>query len=213
MHAGFDIGGLFWVVVVVASIIGQIMKAAKKHTDAAPGSPAAPRPNRPAGGAPAQDLEEFLRNLMGEQAPRRAPPPMPAPAEEPAPELSPSWNKPSPAYRSATKSPTVAPRSATAEPPPARHQGKRAYRAVSAAPSPRPAPARAEAELRRPEPAAVPMGTRPAFPVSAHRNKIVEALNAEVHRQVKTPDALRAALLLREILGPPIALRRMNQIP
>ncbi len=214
MRAGFDISGLFWLVVIAASIIGQIMKAAKKHTDAAPGSPSAPRPDRPSSGEPAQELEEFLRNLMGEQAPRAEPPPVLRPAPRPAPVALPAqdpatFSKPTPAYRSAT-----------AAPPPSSRPEKRAYMPLPAVPAPREARARvslkAEAQRAAPTRAAVAAAAAAAAaaqmtrPIDAGSNKALAALTAEVHRQIKTRESLRAALLLREILGPPVGLRDMQ---
>ena len=211
MRAGIDIQGLVWLVVIVASIVGQMMKTAKKHRDAAPGSPAAPRPDQPAGGEPAQELEDFLRNLMGEQTPRSTPPPVPAPMREAAPEELPRRSKPEPSYYSATTSPTVAPRAATAEPPVIVHRPPRhAYRAVPVLqPPPRPSPV----PVRSPPAYSLPpLAQRPLVaalpPIGiAPLNKAVVALREEVRRQAKTPIALRSALLMREILGPPIGLR------
>lgn len=213
MRAGIDIQGLVWLVVILASIVGQMVKTAKKHRDAAP------MPGRPADSEPPQELEDFLRNLMGDQAPRSAPPrppPAPAPMSEAVPDEAPRRSKPEPSYRSATTSPTVASRPATAEPPvivhrPARH----AYRAVPAMqPPPRPSPV----PVRSPPAYSVPsLAQRPLAatlpPVGvAPPSKAAAALRDEVRRQVKTPGALRSALLMREILGPPVGLRDMSPI-
>jgi hypothetical protein len=71
---------------------------------------------------------------------------------------------------------------------------------------------KAEAQRTAPTRAAVAAAAAAQItrPIDAGSNKALAALTAEVQRQIKTRESLRAALLLREILGPPVGLRDMQ---
>lgn len=90
--AASDVSGLFWLVVIVVTVIAQIVKAKQQFNKSRPGQVRAPtaEPDRmpEADRTPEEELREFLRSLTGAPPARRPAPmvvPAPPPAARPAP--------------------------------------------------------------------------------------------------------------------------------
>lgn len=179
-----DIGGLIWLVVffLIARKIGSLTKKGGKTPGSDPGVP---------------DLEDFLRKLTeghnpGEMTEEKVAPPR---RERPtAPPARPRAN--TPVARSAPKAANpkpIAQRIGDARPQP---------QAVPPPPPPvrRLTPKRQEAALAEAKRQRVP---------TVNENDTPNHLQSRhVRRMLKRPDTLRAAILLREILGPPVSARR-----
>jgi len=184
--AAGDIGGLFWIVVVIIAIIAQIVKARKQFDKGAP-----QQDQPPAEGDPAEELRKFLEGLG--QAQKAPPPHVPPPVQR-------ASSRPAVSAREAQRSiprptPIVRPR---AEPPPVPvHEV-----AVSARPPvPEAGPSDAEVLARyRAELASARAAS--AKPASKWQQKLAGRL-ARQDRQL-----LKEAIILREVFGAPAALRR-----
>lgn len=185
---GFD--GLFWVVVVIIAIIAQIVKSRKQFDQGAP------KQDAPPGGDPAEELRKFLDGLgQAQKAPPAPPPVPPTPVPPPTPRPTPKQAAPS------RPPPVQAPR-----PPPV----------VRRMPEP-PVPVReVVTRPRAPEPEHVPTEAevmarfRAELAAKATTGKKVTRWQRLLAEQLSTHDRrlLQEAMLLREILGPPVALRR-----
>ncbi len=181
IRAGID--DLIPVVIILTVIISRIIKAATQGKPLAPPPPAdrmRPTPQPPVR-QPEEELREFLQALSGVAQTRSEPlpsPPPPVPAQRP-----------------------VAHKRFQAPPKPSRAtQPAKPVRTARPAPQPAPTPARKPA----------PFWNQPA---PAPRPVIVEAceLNpsrAELNKHLEDARSLRGAWILREVLGPPVALRR-----
>lgn len=177
-----SIEGVFWVVVVILTIIVQIAKASKRPlvSDQRPdGTPP------PGGASPQDELQQFLRALSGE---RPAPPPAPGTQAQPRPAA-----RPRAVVMRGTPPPTPS------RPAPRRETVLQAARPSTARRAMRPTPAASSSPP-------VVTGADVYAHEQAHgwaaenRCGILEAL--------KAPDDRRKAIVLREILGPCVALRR-----
>ncbi len=157
--------GLFWLVIIAASIIAQVVKASKRMVP--PGEPATDdRISRDAmdGVSPDMELRDFLRRLGVTQTVEHPSPPPPPP----------------PPATSRRQAPTT----------------RRADR-----PAPTPAPVRAATPARPRQKAAAVPATGKAIPGP-------QTPSPSLRRLLAHPMGLRQGILLREILGPPVALRR-----
>jgi hypothetical protein len=210
--AEFDIGNLLWLVIIVGSIIAQLFKGVRKHNENAPGAPRIPSEGeeRPQ----AQELEEFLRTLLGDQPPKPAPPPQRvARPAMPTPTRPPVVSRP--AQRVATP---VRPQMRPAVTPVTRPQApveppRPLVRQQAPAPRPRPAvPPVPVREVSIGDVIAAATGSMMHVGISdeARRREVAE-LRVNLFRQLKSPQGLRSAVFLREVLGPPIALQGMRK--
>jgi len=227
VHASIE--GLFWIVVVVVSVIAQLVKASKEKQQKQAASPSRPEPGGERRVAPSksvdEDLREFFNRLGGgaaDEAPSRpTTPARPAARERPVPPPVP----PPPAARvKATPRRGPAPRIPVPDsrtvPFPRRESRQRVQaagaRQVATAP---PIPFR---------PAAPVTGVQASYGDAAYPRRSVAArvrtgqamqpvdalsLHRRVRAELRDPDAVRRAVLLREILGPPAALRRGGASP
>ncbi|HAS81119.1 MAG TPA: hypothetical protein DCS43_00180 [Verrucomicrobia bacterium] len=195
VHA--DIGGLIWVVIVIASVIGQIVKGARKVSAQAPGKGNAPTARQTEGSAsegtrqqtgspdPAEALQDFFRSLSGQPTP----PPRLLP-----PELI--------QQRKARKDLLK------------RQQEQRRHTKTLTHPTPT-APVLTPAEpADYQESNAHDQGTdqvilATGFPQhgSAHTATGEHSLAHILRQELSSRDTARKAMILREILGPPLALR------
>ena len=182
--------GVFWFIVMVFVIISQIAKASKKKT------PPDRKPQIPGASAssPEEELGDFLKRLsQGYEEPSSEPPPIAVPMPPP----------PRPRAR-----PASVPARATNVTQPVQRQIQEA-RAVRppAAPivAPKPVVSAPAIQVSGLPAAASPAlaGTHEA--VSVPTNKRRDALVAIL----KNRGSVEEGILLREILGPPLAMRRM----
>lgn len=209
MYAGFNPGDLIWILVIVASIIGQFLKTAK--TMKKPGQPPAPPPPAPraGGSAPRDELEDFLRTLMGEQTKSALPPkPPPPPVARP---VRPPVAAAMPPPRPQSPRPLAAPRPMTVPPVVAAHTRPAPARHVRAVPVPQ--PVRPPPRPPEPSPAqltelmSAAMRSVPAIGLAAPSGASCSETRRELLRMFRSRAPLRSAILMREILGPPIALQ------
>ena len=190
---GFE--AIFWIVVIVGSLIAQIVKASrqgKQRRDAMGEAPqAGPGGERPQS-APNEDLEAFLRNLSGEK-PRRRKTTSPPPPPPPPPPLA------SPAQAARRRKKPPVPRAKPAVP-----------RAKPVASVPPPVTAKRAAARRQPAGAAEQDRTWRLRTKSAYalKKEQAERKRSELLDALDGADSIRKAVLLREILGPPVALRK-----
>lgn len=169
---------------VLLSIIGRMMKARKPEEE----QQSTPQPNasrRPASD-PQAELEEFLKSLVGApnltgSQPVKTPPAPPSPVKRPPPPPSNALNY------AKRKSPPHNPRKQTS-----------------------PAPERKALPIQ-------PARNRPAMKqVELHNNRIIVAPKAAggvrkqhyLFKELSCRKNIRKAVVLREILGPPLALRK-----
>jgi hypothetical protein len=231
------IESLFWVVVVVGSIIAQIAKAARKaQSQRGQGTPLAPRegPDRLPSGSPEDELRQFLESLGGGQ-PRQVQGPPPPPPRELRPHAAPTAPRPRsapPVRRGVAPVQAVhTPRPPRPPRPAARHSHVRTEhlhvrtehrhtqrarvsvlqhkQSPAAAPARRPpaiaSTAQPAVRVTTPQPQAA---TAPAQPTTTPAgNRPVLIARKSLHAGV-----LRAAVVWREILSPPIALRRPSSL-
>lgn len=181
---------VFWGVVIAVFVVSQIAKSRKKFDESAP------QQQNPAdgGGDPAEELRKFLEGLG--QAPSQPPAPPPAPVAPPPPPR-PSTQAPAQPRRvtaQRVKARTVVPPPMAHEEPPRRRIPEPVPEA--AMPDEAAVLARYKAELAA---AAV------AAPAKA-TTKWRAILTAELLSADRQP--VRKAFVLRELLGPPTALRR-----
>lgn len=203
MTAGFQ--QLFPVILVLAVVVAQIVKAARRMSQGSKGRP--PPPDGPPAGPP-DELRDFLQAL----AAGRMPPEQPTPAKPPP--LPPPGSPP--VQRQAAPAARKAPRPASEARPPA----------AQARPAARQTPPLA-AQVSRPTPRATEQ--RVHVPTTERRREVTTRLAAAprpetygAHRRPRlvAPDrnailgdlserrSLAKAVLLREILGRPLGLRR-----
>jgi hypothetical protein len=179
-------GDLFPLVIIVVAILAQIIKAAKgpKPTITQPGQQHADD-----GGfsAPQDELKKFLESLTGGTTTTAAeiPPPVPQPAPKPQPRIIKAQQPARPAVVSRSK--TTAP----AEMPyviatPDTAVAVEAFQTI-------PEQAKCQARNLRP---------------TLHTHKEAHHFRSLIACQLSNRDSLRNAILLREILGPCLALRR-----
>ena len=182
--AAVDGGGIFWLAVVIFVIISKIAKASKKN------APPTQKPGLPdmSDFSPEDELRDFLKRLSpGSEA---APPPVPQPQRHVPPPPVPIQT-----IRTITtsQSGTVRTRVQTVHRPAPRVQ-----------PTPPPPPIlEAVVVPAMPEPVHSPA---PAASAPAPGDKRRAAIIADLRNR----ECLREAIILREILGPPLALRRLN---
>ena len=185
--------GFIGFIVVLVIIVSQLVRAGKSI------SSAAGKPQRPAerGHAPEDELRDFLKRLS--QGADQPPPLLPRqPAPPPLPHRT--------ARTTASSRPGAARGRSQPAPQPAPHRAQKvlpqpvppAPAVIRAAPAPEPetVPARAE-PMRVTTPAAV-------------ASKAASRRRAGIVTVLKDREAARSAILLREILGPPLSLRRQS---
>jgi hypothetical protein len=193
-----DLGGIIWVLIIVGSIVGQIVKGMKKVNSSRPGqAPSGPPPPaaapRPSAESPADDLETFLKNLMGEGQAESERPPAPAAKPRVPPLPRPAQPKPRPART---------------PPAPVRPPVDIPAFVTPAAPVPPVPAAVAVAEIPSPEPRPVSAGIL-GDATAGHG-----AVRSQLSALLKSGHGLRSAYLLREVFGPPLALRtRTSRYP
>ena len=146
-----DFDAVFWIVVVLATIVTQIIKAAKRGAKPAPREPSEP-------GSPQGALENFLRGLSDIEQPA-GPPYAPPQVPPPVPRV-----------------------------------------AVQAPPQVAPAPAHAAPKAPLPVAHVAPAARRPRASRSCPKK-------AGIAAELMRTGSLRMAVLYREILGPPVAVR------
>jgi len=182
-HAGG--GELIWVVIVIGSAIVQMIKAKKKA------SQPAQKPQDSQDSSPHSDeLRDFLQAISGA-------PPVPPPAPPPQPVRTAAAQTQPPRPHHTRPAPPPLPPSMTIK-----H---------------RPAPVKPHkpAERHRPKPPELVLKPTPEKQVKPAITKITplatatpKGLAALIIQDLKNMDSTRKAIVLREILGPPIALRR-----
>lgn len=182
--AGIDPDLIIVAVIIVGSIIGQIMKAAKggtpaKRQGAEPGGEnTPPATNRNVTDAQ-RELEEFLQSLAGVPKQQPASPPTPPPIKKTTPAASQKRHTPPPVKK-----------------PPLPQQRRK------------PAPA---IQPQRPVLSQVKLQSSPVtadittlgMGGSAKHSKLRRLLN----KDLQSSDSLRKAIVLREVFGPPLGLR------
>ncbi|MBT3192578.1 MAG: hypothetical protein HN341_08490 [Verrucomicrobia bacterium] len=187
--------GVIWAIFIVISIVAQVIKASKKVSSEAPGTDDGPR------GGPAEsndELRQFLEQLGGGGAatPKPLPPRPPAPPRpavqrrEPTMRVSPEDHR----QNTPQATPSVVRRRAVTEAPP--HE-----------PHATPPPPPAVPERVRPKPQKQRSETvqieLPASSASQAASKLQRLIRDELQQTEDT----RKAIVLREVLGPPLALR------
>ena len=195
---------LFWAVVVVFSLIGQAAKAMQARKKSRDGTtPRAAPPLAEPESSPEEELRQFLEGLSHRSVTPAAIVPAPAPAarqQGTAPARPPQPPAP-PAF-------VPAPHLVRRRQLPPDRVPKVVRR--SAAPPPPPAPALAAARTPAPTPAAPPGPTLTPSGIatdSAHPAGL-NPIAADLRRRVAAgPQALRDAVVLREVLGIALALR------
>ena len=180
--------GIFWLIVTIFVIISQIAKASKKN------APPTQKQGLPdAGGSPEEELRDFLKRLSGgaEESQQQPPPPPPRPQRPlPPPPL------PAPAARTTAGGQAGAQR-IPSEPPAHHHRQK---------PRAEPLPAPVPQAVLTPAPAQMaPVTVAPVAPrvPSGYWRAIIVA-------DLANRECQREAIILRDILGPPLALRRRS---
>ena len=191
---------LIWALFIIITVVAQIVKGAKKVASQAPGKteegapPGSPR-ETPDRGTREDELRKFLETLAGGQPqppkPAAAPPPIPHPARQQAPTVRrqpatvrqqpPTVRRPKPGV--ATQAPEQAP-----------------YRAV---PSTDSTVTRHRATAGAVAPASMHVET-------ARAEMRTSALQAMLKKELQGVAARRKAIVLREILGPPHALKPLE---
>ncbi|MBL7115486.1 MAG: hypothetical protein ISS35_06950 [Kiritimatiellae bacterium] len=167
--------GFFWIIVVIASIAGQIAKASKRakqkqreKTNHAP----APRSN-PKSGSPEDQLQDFLRSLTG-QPPHVEPQPV-------APAPPPVMKQPRPEHTSRTKQ-------------------KKAHRKTH----------QPMTKTISPAGQATQPAVMPAMIQTDSLQSMQQATGQSALKRISAQRALRSAIVWKEILGPPVALKKRS---
>lgn len=183
---------VIWVIIIVFSVIAQIVKGIKKVSAQAPGKkpgsqgPTPPQPASQTGKdfvAPDQALREFLQNLSG-----YAPSPTPMPSvPAPPPQSLAQQNQ-----RRIIKPPSHFP-AAPGKRPSLQAQPTKRY-----IPTPTPAASNSYKEEAPPVMLEI-LSPTPAIALELE----IESLRKEL----STPSSARKAIIMREILGPPLAFR------
>ncbi|MBM4142395.1 MAG: hypothetical protein FJ225_02200 [Lentisphaerae bacterium] len=179
---------LFWVLIVLATIVAQIVKLSRRRGPA----PAAPREERD----PDETLRRLLEEITGVAQPRSRPPAPPQP--RPAPAIA------GPSALSSGRE-FAAPAGGGAE----RRQGAAGRPAAPAARArkPRPPAPPALPGVVVPLPAAAPLAADAYAQQGGRPSAAAAKLRPEILADVAEAGALRRAVLLREILGPPRGMR------
>jgi len=181
--------GMFWLIVIVVTIVTQIIKASKRGAVPPPASE--PGPDEDEGyTAPDDELREFLESLAGA-------PPKPKP---PAPRTAPPLVQPRPTV-APPPPPTPAPVQRRAASPPVRRAPAPAPRRAA---RPQPIPTVTAAQ----KPTALPSAEIRTIEVRGSARPRVSVLGKALVSQLREGNALHRAVLMREILGDPIALRK-----
>ena len=198
--AGVD--GLFWLVVIVVTIIAQIVKASKRGSTGS--GPPPPRPGTEGDGgytAPQDELRAFLESLTGAPKKPATPPPPPMQAV-PARAAAPAAPRPvmrTPEAKTAPKPKRRVTRTAAAA------AAARQLAPVPPAPRPQPRPRQPVAPARPPLPQ---LATKAA---DAYGRGTVIGGTAKARPGITTRlrgrRSVREAVILREILGEPLAMR------
>lgn len=184
---------LLWILFVLITVVAQLIKAARR------GGGQAPRTGPPRGPAsnPEDELRDFLQGLSRpeQEAPpaefepppplRRAPPPPPPPPPVPSPRPSPRTAPAISMASEAAREPRV-----PVSPP-----------LVTTSPSPPPP------ELSLRTPIAV---VHDPYALASARVSRLTVLRKETYEDVRNRTGLARGILLREILGPPVALRKRH---
>lgn len=183
---GNDFQCLFWGVAIVIFIVSQIAKSKKKYDKSAPQQGAPPQAN----GDPAEELRRFLEGLG--QAPPQPQAPPPAPVAPP------------PVPRRAAARPVKA---RPAAPPPVRIETVVSH-------EPAPVSAATVSEETTPGEAEVLARYRAEMATSRPATKAVSKWREILGTELRGGDrnTLRKAFVLREVLGPPTALRRREVV-
>ncbi|MBT3293902.1 MAG: hypothetical protein HN919_11490 [Verrucomicrobia bacterium] len=204
MTAGLD--DLIPVVIIITVVIARIIKATKQGQGFKPPAPAPRTSGEPV--APGDELREFLKTLGAPPPPQAATPAPPAPPVQVERPLMRATTPPPvavrPSHRAARparkfKKPSK-PSGVRRDRPPARTQRWSKRAAVAASPKPATTP-------KQPKPA--PFWNQPP---PAPRPIVVEACELtparqELNKHLEDRHSLRGAWLLREVLGPPVALQ------
>ena len=206
MTAGID--DLIPVVIVITVVIARIIKATKQQ---GPANRPSPRPSSNEPVAPGDELRDFLKTLGAPTPPR---PPAPAASPPPLPVERPVMRKTAP-----TPAPAVAARRNVTPRRPARKFAKpqapgrlrtalqgmahahKEGRAAQDAAAPPPKPAKPAPFWNQPAP--------PPAPIVVEACELTPA-REELNKHLEDRNSLRGAWLLREVLGPPVALRRQD---
>ncbi len=190
-----------WVLFIIATVIARVIKAAREQK---PGTGSAPEAPTRDFTAAEEDLREFMESLTGQKAAKPTP----------APEATKSVPRPRP------------------QPQPVRQQPRSPEQAAvpvtvrprADAPRPKPQPRRRPPDIpvvERPpkvheqHAAAVQSGANmPVAPapllVPAERRARQSQDDLHIMKELIDRAAIRKAIVLREILGPPVALRTMS---
>lgn len=175
--------GVFWFVIIIISIVMQLLKAKRA---AALSSESDNKPESgPFSGSPVTELEEFMQSLSGRIE------------EAVSPQQSPPPPPPRPAQFQHQQG-------VPAARPAIRQQAKVARRAHSFEPqAPRKKPPAVTAVIQKKEPL-----TKKQAITKLKQNELRNNIGLDL---IKT-DGLRKAMLLREILGPPVGLRKQLEM-
>ena len=192
-HIAAGDGGIVWFIFIVAVIISKIIKASKESSKSKSQPVSSGSSSKPYA-APEEELQKFLASLTGQT--QSAPPPVPAPPKRVAsPPAQPTQRPAAPVP--VMKTPQVRRQPARAKPvapPPPPLRGQR--RTPVAASKPRPAVVRHDQK-----------------PHGAYDEECGVCLDEGIVKRedlildLKGSHSLKKAIVLREVLGPPIALR------
>jgi hypothetical protein len=177
-------------------VLGTIFRGAEDERQKAamrqrrPGGPAGPRPQR----RPVTDLDRFLEEARRRREAAARPAPPPRPPEPRAPERRPLLQREPERPTAVTRRPEPLARPAPPPPPPEAVVAVRRAEpvVVEAVPAPHPPPP-------APPPAVVEVRARTATGA---------AIQDQVAALLRSPRGAGAALVLTEILGPPLCRRR-----
>ncbi len=179
-------GGLLWVIVVVGSIIAQIIKAKKNAASSPPKGPETPSGDKGDYNASSDELRNFLASIGAAK-----PPAVPQQVRQPKPNVV---RKPHP-------QPVQARRDVRTLPPPPLP----AHARIKHRPSPR--EIEREEDRERAATHSQPPQRQESETTTTTIAKESNTLTSLIRKELKDLDATRKSIVLREILGPPIALR------
>lgn len=192
IRAGIE--GWIWAIIIIGSLVVRIIKANKERSSQPTPAPPGPRPATPEPDVqwkpPEDELREFLERLGGK--PVTPPPPPPPPAGR---QVAPPPPPP-------TARPKLAPQVLRAPAPQKTFRRKPTRAAPAPAPAPAIAPAPAPAP-RRPAPKPIPAVAVAPVRTAGRRSEYRKVLD----RLMKERSTLRSAIVVRDVLGPPLALR------
>ena len=190
-----------WVLFIVATVIARVIKAAREQK---PGTGSAPKAPTGDFTAAEEDLREFMESLTGKKAEKPAPTPEATrPASQPRQYKQPVRQQSRAPERAAVPAPVRAPAEAQRSRPQPRTSAP-ARQVVERAP-------KVHDQHVSVEP---PLAAVPAAPVPLHvptRSKQRKPqVDSRIMKDLVDRVAIRKAIVLREILGPPVALRTMS---